>query len=155
MELWIVKLLDFETARMTSKPYTSEAEAKEGLLALVQPLLDDGFESVLENNDTSVELTKGAKRYEASICHTDQFEMAPEIVVNDYTYSDRYILEVMHDFTANTAALYVYDREYPETKIAIANYDLTSSPISDSEIIAIAAPDLDETLESLDLLNKV
>lgn len=155
MELWTVSMKDFQNGVVDSKPYQTRQEAEAHVRALVQPLLDDGFEKVLKNNNSVVELTKEGWKVEVSICQTSNFEMAPEIVVNAYEYSDRYVLEVMHDFKTNTAHLYVYDRENPEMKISIANYDLTNSPISDSEIMAIAAPDLDESLAALALLNSI
>lgn len=155
MELWTVIMKDFGNGTEDSKPYKTKEEATAKVQELMQPLLDDGFKKILKNNGSVIELVNDEWKFEISICHTSKFETAPEIVVNAYEYSERYILEVMHDFGNNTAGLYVYDRENPDMKIAISHYDLAKSPISDSEIMAIAAPDLDDSLASLALLNSL
>lgn len=155
MELWTVRLMDYSKNLDSCKTYQSEGEAVENARILVDGLRDDGYEQITKNNGSVIELAKDGLKYEISICKTSQFETAPEIVVNDYTYSDRYILEVMHDFKAQTANLYVYDRETPDMKVSIAQYDLKDGAISDSEIMAIAAVDLDDALAALALLNSL
>lgn len=155
MELWTVKMTNYKENKEKTSSYKTQGEAVESVTSFAMPLLDAGFEQAVKKDGTVVELSNGDERYEFTIFRTSSFEQAPDVVVNSYIYGDRYILEVMHDFKANTATLYVYDRESPDMKIAISHYDLKDGSISDSEIMAAAAPDLDDSLAALALLMSV
>lgn len=153
--MWICSIEDFtkNDYKQRKMSFKTEEEAVSFARETFTPLIEAGFEQHSDFGGRIVGLTRGDDKYSVSVYQVSSLEKAPEIVVNTYTYDERYYLEVMHDFERAFAALYIYDAENPDIKIAVSKYDLNDDNISDEEILASEIPDLDNTLQDLALLN--